>query len=50
MEWGFQTPQGGRVRYTIKLTDQGDWFEIGEFSADEKNWRKFFEMTLQRVQ
>ena len=49
MEWGFRTPQGGRVRYIIKLTEKGEWFEVGEFSSDEKNWRKFFEMTLQRV-
>jgi len=49
MEWGFRVPQGGRIRYTIKLTDKGEWFETGEFSADEKAWRKFHEMTLKRV-
>lgn len=49
MEWGFHLPQGGRIRYTIKLTEKGEWFEIGEFSQDEKAWRKFHEMTLQRV-
>jgi hypothetical protein len=48
MEWGMKFP-GGQFRYTIKLTDKGEWFEIGEFSQDEKNWRKFHEMTLQRV-
>jgi hypothetical protein len=48
--WGFRNPQqGGEIRYTIKLTDAGQWFEIGEFSMDGKQWRKFFEMTLQRV-
>jgi hypothetical protein len=49
MEWGFRLPQGGRIRYTIKLTEKGEWFEIGEMTPDEKNWRKFHEMTLQRV-
>ncbi|MEP7337072.1 MAG: hypothetical protein ABI977_04960 [Acidobacteriota bacterium] len=48
--WGFRNPQqGGEIRYTIKLTDAGQWLEIGEFSTDGKQWRKFFEMTLQRV-
>ena len=47
-QWGFQFPQGN-VRYTFKLSDKGEWFEIGEFSQDGKTWRKFFEMTLQRV-
>jgi hypothetical protein len=48
-EWGFRIPQGGRVRYTIKLNDNGQWHEIGEFSQDDKTWRKFHEMTLDRV-
>ena len=47
--WGFRSPQGAEIKYTIKLTDAGQWHEIGEFSMDGKQWRKFFEMTLQRV-
>jgi hypothetical protein len=47
-QWGIQYPQGG-VRFTFKLSDKGEWFEIGEFSQDGKNWRKFLEMTLQKV-
>ena len=47
--WGFDTPQG-KIRYTITRGDQGQWLEIGEFSRDGKEWRKFFEMTLQKVQ
>ena len=43
--WGFDTPQG-KVRYTIRLTDKGEWNEIGEFSRDGAKWMKFFEMTL----
>lgn len=44
--WGFDTPGGGRIRYTITRTDKGEWNEIGEFSRDGKAWMKFFEMTL----
>ncbi|MFN0109349.1 MAG: hypothetical protein ACKVZH_10895 [Blastocatellia bacterium] len=48
--WGFREPQRNvEIKYTIKLTDAGQWIEIGEFSMDGKTWRKFFEMTLQRV-
>lgn len=47
-QWGFQFPQG-EVRFTFKLTDKGDWFEVGEFSMDGKTWRKFLEMNLQKV-
>jgi len=43
--WGFDTPQG-KVRYTIRLTEKGEWNEVGEFSRDGANWLKFFEMTL----
>ncbi len=48
--WGFRDPQRGtEIRYTIKLTDVGQWREVGEFSMDGKQWRQFFEMTLQRA-
>jgi hypothetical protein len=47
--WGMKIPQFGEVRYTIKLDAKGRWFEIGEVSQDGKEWRKFFEMTLERV-
>lgn len=45
--WGFPVPQG-RVRYTIRLTEKGEWNEVGEFSRDGQSWMKFFEMTLVR--
>jgi hypothetical protein len=49
-EWGLRDPQrGNRVRFIIKLNEKGEWFEIGESSQDGQNWKKFFEMTLQRV-
>lgn len=46
--WGMTTPQGSRIRYTIRLTDNGEWNEIGEFSRDGEKWSKFFEMNLRR--
>jgi hypothetical protein len=46
--WGFDTPQG-KVRYTIRLTEKGQWNEVGEFSKDSTNWMKFFEMTLTKT-
>lgn len=47
-EWGFTLPQGGRIRYTIKLTDKGEWHETGQYSPDEKTWYPFHEMTLRK--
>ena len=48
LEWGLQIPQRGRMRYTIKLNEKGEWFEVGEMTQDGQTWQKFFEMTLQR--
>jgi hypothetical protein len=48
-QWGFQAGPSLSFRYTVKLTDKGEWFEIGEMSQDGTNWRKFHEMTLQKV-
>lgn len=47
-QWSLQTPRG-RMRYTIKLNEKGEWFEIGEMSNDGQDWRKFFEMVLRKV-
>jgi hypothetical protein len=49
LEWGFRIPKFGEVRYTITVSEQGRWSEIGEVSSDGKEWRKFFEMNLERV-
>lgn len=48
-QWAFQGPQGISIRYTVKLTEKGEWFERGEMSQDGKSWRQFHEMTLRRV-
>lgn len=47
--WGFTTPQGHKIRYTINLNKKGEWREVGEFSRDGATWTKFFDMTLQKV-
>ena len=48
--WGFKEPtRGTEVRYTMTLTDKGEWHEVGEYSPDGKAWTKFIEMTLTRV-
>ncbi|MGH7481276.1 MAG: hypothetical protein ACRELV_03915 [Longimicrobiales bacterium] len=46
--WYLETDGGGRIRYTMTLTPAGEWFEVGEFSADGQRWAQFFEMTLRR--
>lgn len=48
--WGFKEPaRGTEVRYTMRLTDKGEWHEVGEYTLDGKSWTKFIEMTLTRV-
>ncbi|MDX2033009.1 MAG: hypothetical protein SF339_20195 [Blastocatellia bacterium] len=47
--WGFKDPRFGvEIKYTINVTEAGQWVEIGEMSRDGKAWRQFFEMKLQR--
>ncbi len=47
-EWGFEIPNAGIVRYTIKIDDT-TWSETGEFSRDGKTWMQNFEMKLTRA-
>ena len=48
--WGFKSPeQKVEVRYTMTLTDGGEWHQVGEVSVDGKTWRKTMEMTLKKV-
>ena len=49
MIWGFTIPNIGEVRYTIRLNEQGQWFEIGEFSRDGVQWFQNFEMILDKI-
>lgn len=48
-QWGFQPAPTMHMRYTVKLNEKGEWFEVGELSQDGNTWRKFHEMTLQKV-
>jgi hypothetical protein len=48
LEWGFQDPRAGNIRFTISINEKGQWFEVGDISRDGTTWRKFFEMTLDR--
>ena len=48
LEWGMQLSPRGQIRYTIKLNQRGEWFEVGEMSQDGQTWQKFLEMTLHR--
>lgn len=49
MTWGFDSPSGGEVRYTIRHPEADVWHETGAFrAADSDEWRPFFEMTLRR--
>lgn len=36
------------VRYTITVSDDGQWVENGEYSMDGQTWMSFFQMTLTR--
>lgn len=45
--WTLEHPQAGRIRYTIRVTDQ-TWHEIGELSRDGQTWNQMFEMKLTR--
>jgi hypothetical protein len=50
-QWGFDVPNGGKVRYSITLDpNQKTWNEIGEFSRDGNTYAKFFEMNLKKVE
>ena len=46
--WGFETPQGAKIRYTIVVDEEDKWGETGEYSPDGNNWMQFFEMSLKK--
>jgi hypothetical protein len=46
--WGFENPQQGQVRFTIRVSNE-EWHEIGEATRDGLQWSQFFEMKLRRV-
>ena len=47
--WGFDTPDGGEIRYVIRNPQPDVWHESGAFrAAGGAEWHPFIEMTLQR--
>lgn len=48
LRWGYEDPRMGTVRYTIEITPEGEWHEIGEARRGDEAWQRFFEMTLTR--
>jgi hypothetical protein len=46
--WAFDQPGAGRIRYTIRMDEQGRWHEVGDRSSDGRRWHRFFEMRLTR--
>lgn len=47
--WGYEHPQAGLMRYTITLTPDGQWREVGEMSRDKgATWTQIMEMTLKK--
>lgn len=47
--WGFDTPNGGEVRYVIRRPQPDVWHETGAFRASASDdWRPILEMTLER--
>lgn len=49
-QWTFDTTGQRSVRYTIRLSESGDWLETGEIARDGKTWLSFYQATLSRVQ
>ncbi len=48
--WSLDIPNGGRMRFTIRQTEKGEWNEIGEYSPDGgTKWFKSLEMNLTKV-
>jgi hypothetical protein len=48
--WGFDTPDGGEIRYVIRQPEPDVWHETGEYRAAGGDvWYPFMEMTLQRL-
>lgn len=49
-EWGFDTPNGGKVKFVITLDPtKKTWHEVGQYSADGTNWMKTIEMNLTKI-
>jgi len=49
-EWGFDIPNGGKVKFVITLDPiKKTWHELGQYSPDGKQWMKTIEMNLVKL-
>ena len=49
-EWGFDTPNGGKVKFVITLDPQKKtWNEVGQYAPDGSTWMKTIEMNLTKI-
>jgi hypothetical protein len=49
LEWSFDDPELGRVKHTVRLTESGQMFAVGDHSKDDgATWRRHYEMQLSR--
>lgn len=46
--WGFPTPDGGEVEYSIRRVEPDVWHETGSYRRPGMDWVPTFEMTLRR--
>ena len=46
-KWWFKDKRGGTIKYSLNF-EEDTWEEIGEYSRDQENWMKFFEMNLKK--
>jgi hypothetical protein len=50
LTWGFDTPDGGEIRYVIERPEPDVWHETGAFRASGGDeWHPFIELTLHRL-
>ena len=51
LEWSFEDPVLGTVKHTLRLTQSGQMFAVGDHSKDGgATWRRYYEMQLTRQQ
>jgi hypothetical protein len=47
--WDISSPQG-LIRYSMSLTDSGEWLEVGDFIREGAPPIRFFEMRLKKIE
>ena len=51
LTWTIEPAPGIEVRYKVRLTEKGEWHEVGEMTRDKgKTYFKFFETTLTKLE